>query len=62
LWVKFDRPVVNKVFEKDLKNLASNFDKDKIMKSLFSIDDFRKQLSINVSPQLLWENLFLSLK
>lgn len=62
LWIKFDRPIVNKVFEKELRAISDKFDKDKIMKVLLSIDDFRKQLSINVSPQLLWENLFLSLK
>lgn len=62
LWIKFDRPVVNKVFEKELKNLADKFEKEKIMKALFDIDNLRKQISMNVSPQLLWENLFLSLK
>lgn len=62
LWIKFDRPVVNKVFEKELRNISDKFDKDKIMDSLLAIDNFRKQLYMNVSPQLLWENLFLSLK
>lgn len=62
LWIKFDRPVVNKVFEKELKNISTNFDKEKIMDSLFSIDDLREQINMNVSPQLLWENLFLKIK
>lgn len=62
LWVKLDRPVVNKVYQPELENLSKQFDKDQLVKGILSLGDIKIKLRHNVSPQLLWENLFLSLK
>ncbi|PWB38963.1 MAG: hypothetical protein C3F02_00970 [Parcubacteria group bacterium] len=62
LWIKLERPVVNQMYQSELELLAEQFDKDRLVRGLLSLEDIKNKLRHNVSPQLLWENLFLSLK
>ena len=62
LWIKIDRSIVNEVYRKDLEKISKNFDLKKILNNLLSLNSAKQKLKYNVSPQLLWENLFLSIK
>lgn len=62
LWAKLQRPIVNKIYENEINKLSSSFDSQKIVDNLLSISRARQKLNKNVSPQLLWENLFLNIR
>ena len=62
LWIKLDRPVVNEVYHKELQDLANQFTAKKLFQNLISLSKIKTKLKYNVSPQLLWENLLLSVK
>jgi DNA polymerase III delta' subunit len=62
LWIKLDRPVVNELYHRDLENLATQFTAKKLFHNLISLNKIKTKLKYNVSPQLLWENLLLSVK
>ncbi|MDP2812567.1 MAG: hypothetical protein Q8O32_02645 [bacterium] len=62
LWLKLNRPLVNELYERDLQAIANTFDKRKILENLLSLNKIKQKLNRNVSPQLLWENIFLGLK
>ncbi|MFA5126456.1 MAG: hypothetical protein WC465_00445 [Patescibacteria group bacterium] len=62
LWIKLERPVVNSLYQSDMQKLAGQFSADGLLKNLLAIDDYKQKIKYNVTPQLAWENLFLSLK
>ncbi len=62
LWVQLERPVVNQMYQPELVKLSEQFAKDQLVRALLSLAEIKNKLRHNVSPQLLWENLFLSLK
>jgi len=62
LWVKLNRPIINEVYSKEINNLATKFDKKKLIENLLSLSNAKEKLNNNVSPQLMWENLFLSIE
>lgn len=62
LWIKLDRPVINKIYEAELNKLANNFETEVLINNLLSLNNMKQKLKHNVSPQILWENLFLNLK
>lgn len=62
LWVKLNRPIINQMYVKEIEILAQKFNKQNLINSLLSINKFKEKLEHNISPQLLWENLFLSME
>lgn len=62
LWLKLGRPVVNELYHQDLARLATTFTQETLFTNLLSLNKIKNKLKYNVSPQLLWENLLLSLK
>ncbi len=62
LWIKLDKPIVNEVFEAELNNISSGYSSEQLLKNLVRLNDYKQKLNKNVNPQLLWENIFLSLK
>ena len=62
LWLQLDRPIINKLYQQEIASLASRFPKENLLKNILSLNSWKEKLKYNVSPQLLWENLFLSLK
>ncbi|RJQ34620.1 hypothetical protein C4566_01980 [Candidatus Parcubacteria bacterium] len=62
LWVKLNRPVVNTLYETEIKNMASSFSKEILLENLLKINIAKQKIKHNVSPQILWENLLLSVK
>lgn len=62
LWAKLDRPVVNSLYEMEIKNLATSFSKETLLKNLLQVNKSKQKIQHNVSPQILWENLLLSIK
>lgn len=62
LWVKLNRPVVNEIYEDELHNLAGRLEAENLIKNLLSLNKVKRKLNYNISPQLLWENLILSIK
>jgi len=62
LWIKLDRPITNVLYVDQLKRIAPQFTKDDLLNNLLSLNEMRQKLKYNVSPQLLWENLFLNVK
>lgn len=62
LWLKLNRKLVNELYENDLRNIADTYEKRKILENLLSLNKIKQKLNHNVSPQLLWENIFLGLK
>lgn len=62
LWVKLNRPVINEIYQTEINNLAKDLDKQNLIKNLLSLNKAKEKLNYNISPQLVWENLFLSIK
>lgn len=62
LWLKLNRPIVAEIYHNDLQKIAREFRVDSLVNNLLSLYKIRQKLSYNVSPQLLWENLLLSVK
>lgn len=62
LWAKLDRPVVNQIYDKEIQNLSQRFDKKNLINNLLSLSKAREKLKYNISPQLMWENLFLNIE
>mgnify|MGYP000082514875 FL=1 len=62
LWIKLDRPIVNKIYDKEINTLAQKFNKQSLINNLLLINKAKQKLNYNISPQLLWENLFLSIE
>ncbi|MBU1203088.1 hypothetical protein KKH39_03570 [Patescibacteria group bacterium] len=62
LWIKIDKSIANEIYRTDLEKIAKNFDLKKLLNNLLSLNSVKQKIKHNVSPQLLWENLFLSIK
>ncbi len=62
LFIKLGRNTANNLYNQKLIDLSNGFEKDKLLKNLLSLNRIKKKLKYNVSPQLLWENLLLSIK
>ncbi len=62
LWLKLERPVVNKIFESELSTLAGSYSQERLLQNLLRLSDYRQKIKNNVNPQLMWENVFLNLK
>ncbi len=62
LWINLGRLPANNLYEDQLKKMAGNFSIAWLLKNLLAINNLRDKINKNVSPQLLWENLILSLK
>ena len=62
LWIKLDREIANDLYNKKLIDLSNKFSKKILLKNLLNLNNLKKKLKYNVSPQLLWENLLLSIK
>ena len=62
LWLKLDRAIVNQLYHRELENLSREFTVKKLFHNLISLNKIKTKLKYNVSPQLLWENLLLSVK
>ena len=62
LWLKLDRKIVNNLYQDKLRDLSNKFEKENLLKNLLNIYSLKNKLKYNVSPQLLWENLLLSIK
>jgi len=62
LWTKLNRPIVNKIYDKEINNLSQKFDKQSLIDNLLSLNKVKEKLNHNISPQLMWENLFLSIE
>ena len=62
LWAKLDRPVVNQLYEAELKNLATSFSQEVLIENLLNVNKAKQKIQYNVSPQILWENLLLIVK
>jgi DNA polymerase III subunit delta' len=62
LWTKLDRPIVNQIYQKEISNISQQVDKQSLIANLLSLNKAKEKLNHNISPQLLWENLFLSIK
>ncbi|MCD4760331.1 hypothetical protein K8R42_00350 [bacterium] len=62
LWIKLGQPAVNRLYQDQLQELSLQFNKNNLIKNLLSINKIKQKLARNVSPQLLWENLFLNVK
>jgi len=62
LWIKLGRPIVTELYRDDLQKIAKEFSADSLVNNLLSLNKMKQKLSYNVSPQLLWENLLLSVK
>jgi len=62
LWAKLNRPIINQVYNKEINALATKFDKKSLVQNLLSVSYARQKLNYNISPQLMWENLFLSIE
>ena len=62
LWIKLDRPIVNKIYDKEINTLAQKFNKQSLINNLLLINKAKQKLNYNISPQLMWENLFLSIE
>ena len=62
LWLKLDRKIVNDLYYEKLKNLSNDFEKESLLKNLLNLNNLKNKLRHNTSPQLLWENLLLSIK
>ncbi len=62
LWLKLGRPIVAEIYRDDLQKIAREFSADNLVNNLLSLNKIKQKLSYNVSPQLLWENLLLSVK
>ncbi len=62
LWIKLDRKIANNLYQEKLRDLSNNFEKESLLKNLLNIYKQKSKLRHNISPQLLWENLLLSIK
>lgn len=62
LWAKLNRPIVNQVYAKEISALSQKFDKQSLVANLLSVSKARSKLNYNISPQLMWENLFLNIE
>lgn len=62
LWIKLDRPIVNKIYDKEINDLSQKFDKQSLIDNLLALNKAKEKLNHNISPQLMWENLFLSIE
>lgn len=62
LWIKLRRPVVNEIYRDELNALAQRLKAANLIKNLLFLNKAKQKLKYNVSPQLLWENLILSVK
>lgn len=62
LWAKLDRPVVNQLYESEIRNMSTSFSQEVLIKNLLEINKAKQKIQHNVSPQILWENLLLSIK
>lgn len=62
LFIKLDRDIANNLYNQKLIDLSNKFEKEKLLKNLLNLNSLKKKLKYNVSPQLLWENLLLSIK
>lgn len=62
LWQQLERPIINKLYQSEIAALAPRFSKANLLQNILSLNSWKEKLRYNVSPQLLWENLFLNLK
>ena len=62
LYLKLKRPLINEFYQEELTKISGDFSKEDILKNLLSLNKAKQRLNRNVSPQLLWENLFLDIK
>ncbi len=62
IWIKLNRPIVNQIFYEELAKISRVYEIKSLIKNLLSLNQAKGKLAYNVSPQLLWENLFLNLK
>lgn len=62
LWIKLDRPIINEIYQEQLNNLATRLNARSLIDNLLSLNKAKQKLNYNISPQLLWENLILSIK
>ena len=62
LWSKLERPIVNQLYDKEINTLAQKFNKQSLIDNLLSLNKTKEKLNYNISPQLLWENLFLNME
>lgn len=62
LWIKLDKPIVNKIFQNELQNISTSYSAEQLLSNLSRLHEYRQKLNNNVNPQLLWENIFLDFK
>jgi len=62
LWAKLNRPIINKIYTKEINSLSKKFSKQSLITNLLSLSSSKEKLNHNISPQLMWENLFLSIE
>ncbi len=62
LWLKLNRKIVNNLYQDKLSTLSNKFEKENLLNNLLNIYNLKNKLKYNISPQLLWENLLLSIK
>lgn len=62
LWTKLNRPIINEIYDQEINELAQSLDKQSLIDNLLSLNKAKEKLNYNISPQLVWENLFLSIK
>ncbi|OGY94260.1 MAG: hypothetical protein A2406_02055 [Candidatus Komeilibacteria bacterium RIFOXYC1_FULL_37_11] len=62
LWAKLERPIINQMYDKEINSLATKFNKQSLIDNLLSLNKTKEKLNYNISPQLLWENLFLNME
>lgn len=62
LWTQLGQPILNNMYLGQIKLLAQKINRTAVFNALVFLQDCKKKLRYNVSPQLAWENLFLSLK
>jgi len=62
LWAKLERPIINRMYNIEINSLAQKFNKQNLIDNLLSLNKAKEKLNYNISPQLLWENLFLNME
>ncbi len=62
LWINLGRMPANSLYAEQLTRLSGRYSLPFLLKNLLMINNLRSKISKNISPQLLWENLILSLK
>ncbi len=62
LWYKLNRSVLNVLFLDNISKISQKYSVAKILNNLLRLNQIRRQLKNNVTPQLVWENLLLDLK